>query len=143
MMLGKDIALKSCVNNKYLSILNEGKISFSQNDIKNCDILTMRYVGKYITLKDKNGKYITCNLYNTLELSKDIFGDNEKFEIEWIDENLFSLKAINGCYISVQTDGKVELNKKDVNINEQLNMIVKKEESLLEFLSFLKDMSMY
>ena len=82
-------------------------------------------------------------MYNTLELNKEIFGDNEKFEIEWIDENLFSLKAINGCYISVQNDGKVELNKKDVNINEQLNMIVKKEESLLEFLSFLKDMSMY
>ena len=48
MMLGKDIALKSCVNNKYLSILNEGKISFSQNDIKNCDILTMRYMQENI-----------------------------------------------------------------------------------------------
>ena len=48
MMLGKDIALKSCVNNKYLSILNEGKISFCQNDIKNCDILTMRYMQENI-----------------------------------------------------------------------------------------------
>ena len=58
MMLGHYIAIKSCNNDKYFSISNDGKISFNQNDINNCTILKMRYEGRYITLEYKPGKYI-------------------------------------------------------------------------------------
>ena len=137
MMIGHYIALKSCNNNKYLSISNDGKISFNQNDIENCNILTMRYEGKYITLKDKTGKYISSNAYNSLELNKEIVGDNERFEIEWQDEDLFALKANNGFYISVQKDGKIDVNQKNISLSEQLSMSEQKEENLVEFLNFV------
>ena len=137
MMIGHYIALKSCNNNKYLSISNDGKISFNQNDIENCNILIMRYEGKYITLKDKTGKYISSNAYNSLELNKEIVGDNERFEIEWQDEDLFALKANNGFYISVQKDGKIDVNQKNISLSEQLSMSEQKEENLVEFLNFV------
>jgi hypothetical protein len=65
----------------------------------------MRYEGRYITLKSKNtGKYLSLNAYGTLELDKNNVTDNERFEIEWVNDNIFCLKANNGFYISVQQD---------------------------------------
>ena len=59
--------------------------------------------------------------------------DNERFEIEWLDDNIFSLKANNGLYISVQSNGKIEINKKsNYDKSEQFNMTVNNKESLLE-----------
>ena len=140
MLLGHYISIKSCSNDKYLSISNDGKIFFNQSDIKNSNILIMRYEGKYITLQEKSGKYISCNTYyNSLELNKDknIIGDNERFEIEWINEDLFALKANNSFYISVQKDGKVDVNQKYISECEQFSMTEQKEESLMEFLNFV------
>ena len=137
MLLGHHIAIKSCNNDKFISIANDGKIFFNQSDIKQCNILIMRYEGKYITLQDKTGKYMSFNTYyNTLELNKDIIGDNERFEIEWINEDLFALKANNGFYISVQKDGKIDINQKNISICEQFFMTEQKEESLIDFLGF-------
>ena len=114
MLLGHYIAIKSCNNDKYISISNDGKILFDQSDIKNCNIFIMRYQGKYITLQDnKTKKYISYNsYYNSLELNKDTIGDSERFEIEWINDDLFALKANNGCYISVKKMEKLILIKK-------------------------------
>ena len=141
MLLGHYIAIKSCNNDKYISISNDGKIFFDQSDIKNCIILIMRYQGKYITLQDnKTKKYISYNsYYNSLELNKDkdTIGDSERFEIEWINDDLFALKANNGCYISVQKDGKIDINQKNISECEKFSMTQQKEESLLEFLDFV------
>ena len=137
MMLGHYIAIKSCFNDKYLSLSNDGKIYFNQNDIKNCFILIMRYIGKYVTFQDKNNKYLSYNAYyNCLELNKDISGESERFEIEWLNEDIFALKAYNGFYISVINDGIIDISKKNININEQFFMTEQKEESILEFLGF-------
>ena len=137
-MLGHFIAMKSCFNQKYLSILSEGKISFNQADIKKCTILIMRYVGKYITLQYEKGKYLSCNTYGAIELiEKKIVGENERFEIEWLDENLFALKACNGFYLSVQKDEKIETNQKNVGVNEQFSMTLQKKETILEFLNLV------
>ena len=137
MMLGHYIAIKSCFNDKYLSLSNDGKIYFNQNDIKNCFILIMRYIGKYVTFQDKNNKYLSYNAYyNCLELNKDISGESERFEIEWLNEDIFALKAYNGFYISVINDGIIDVSKKNININEQFFMTEQKEESILEFLGF-------
>ena len=137
MMFGHYIAIKSCFNDKYLSLSNDGKIYFNQNDIKNCFILIMRYIGKYVTFQDKNNKYLSYNAYyNCLELNKDISGESERFEIEWLNEDLFALKAYNGFYISVINDGIIDVSKKNININEQFFMTEQKEESILEFLGF-------
>ena len=137
MMFGQYIAIKSCFNDKYLSLSNDGKIYFNQNDIKNCFILIMRYIGKYVTFQDKNNKYLSYNAYyNCLELNKDISGESERFEIEWLNEDIFALKAYNGFYISVINDGIIDVSKKNININEQFFMTEQKEESILEFLGF-------
>ena len=137
MMFGHYIAIKSCFNDKYLSLSNDGKIYFNQNDIKNCFILIMRYIGKYVTFQDKNNKYLSYNAYyNCLELNKDISGESERFEIEWLNEDIFALKAYNGFYISVINDGIIDVSKKNININEQFFMTEQKEESILEFLGF-------
>ena len=69
-------------------------------------------------------------------MDKNNVTDNERFEIEWVNDNIFCLKANNGFYISVQQDGKIELNQTEINQNEQLSMIINKKESLLEFLGF-------
>ena len=136
-MFGHYIAIKSCFNDKYLSLSNDGKIYFNQNDIKNCFILIMRYIGKYVTFQDKNNKYLSYNAYyNCLELNKDISGESERFEIEWLNEDIFALKAYNGFYISVINDGIIDVSKKNININEQFFMTEQKEESILEFLGF-------
>jgi hypothetical protein len=137
MMLGHYIYLKSCYNDKYLSVSNDGRVYFNQIDKKNCDLLKMRYEGKYITLKRTNGKYLSLNYYyGTLDSDKDIITDNERFEIEWINDNIFALKANNGFYISVQKDDRIEVNNKKIDLNAQLNMIPQKDESLYEFLGF-------
>ena len=90
-----------------------------------------------ISLQNINPENISANVDNSLGLDKDIVGDNERFEIEWIHEDLFSLKANNGFYISVQKDGKIEVNQKEINLSEQFSMIEKKEENLFEFLGFV------
>ena len=137
MMLGHYIYLKSCYNDKYLSVSNDGRVYFNQIDIKNSELLKMRYEGKYITLKRNNGKYLSLNYYyGTLDSDKDNITDNERFEIEWIDDNIFTLKANNGFYISAQKDDRIEVNNKKIDLNAQLNMILQKEESLYEFLGF-------
>ena len=135
-MLGHYIYLKSCYNDKYLSVSNDGRVYFNQIDKKNCDLLKMRYEGKYITLKRTNGKYLSLNYYGTLDSDKDIITDNERFEIEWINDNIFALKANNGFYLSVQKDDRIEVNNKKIDLNAQLNMIPQKDESLYEFLCF-------
>ena len=137
MMLGHYIYLKSCYNDKYLSVSNDGRVYFNQIDIKNSELLKMRYEGKYITLKRNNGKFLSLNYYyGTLDSDKDNITDNERFEIEWINDNVFALKANNGFYISAQKDDRVEVNNKKIDLNAQLNMIQQKDESLYEFLGF-------
>ena len=138
MMLGSYIAIKSCLNNNYLSKSNDGKLCFNQKDIKNSEILILRYEGKYITLKSKKTeKYLSLSTYGTIELDKNNVTDNERFEIEWIDDNIFSLKTNNGFYISVQNNGKIEIIKKiNINKSEKFSMTVNNKESLLEFLGF-------
>ena len=137
MMLGHYIYLKSCYNDKYLSVSNDGRVYFNQIDIKNSELLKMRYEGKYITLKRNNGKFLSLNYYyGTLDSDKDNITDNERFEIEWINDNVFALKANNGFYISAQKDDRIEVNNKKIDLNAQLNMIQQKDESLYEFLGF-------
>lgn len=137
-MLGHYIKLKSLLNNNCLTISNDGKFSFDENDIKNSIPLNMRYIGKYITLQHKSGKFISSNANGGLELSdKNLVGENERFEIEWLNEDRFALKANNGFYISVQQDGKIELNQKNINLNEQFSMVEQSKESLFEFLHFV------
>ena len=137
MMFAHTVAIQSCFNLKYLTIINNNKISFEEKEIKKSSLLTMRYVGKYISLQEKNGKYLSSNAYNTLELIDKIKpGENELFEIQWVDNNCFSLKANNGFYLSVLKDKNIGINQKIVSINELFIMTVTKEETILEFLGF-------
>ena len=133
MLLSQSIILKSFITNKYLFISKEHGISFDQSDIKKSDILKLRYEGKYITLKSKYG-YISLNNGN-IDFNEEI-GNNERFEIEYLDENWFRLKANNGFYISVQNDGKLNINQKNIDNNEKLLMNVTQKESVFEFLDF-------
>ena len=139
MMLGHYIAIKSCFNDNYLSIANDSQIIFNQKNINNCYILIMRYEGKYVTFQDRNKiKYLSYDAFgNCLELNKDIPGESERFEIEWINEDLFALKAYNGFYISVINNGIIDVSKKNISINEKFSMTEQKEENLFEFLGFI------
>ena len=139
MMLGHYIAIKSCFNDSYLSIANDSQIIFNQKNINNCYILIMRYEGKYVTFQDRNKiKYLSYDAFgNCLELNKDIPGESERFEIEWINEDLFALKAYNGFYISVINNGIIDVSKKNISINEKFSMTEQREENLFEFLGFV------
>ena len=137
MMLSKYIILKAFINDKYLSLTKDGKILFDQNDIKKSDALKLRYEGKYVILKTKFG-HLSVNSTGNLEFINTEITDNERFEIEYIDENWFVLKANNRCYISVQNDGKINANQKNFNNNEKLLMSVTQTESIFEFLDFLR-----
>ena len=135
MMMSQYVNIKSW-NGKYFSISQYGKPVFEKNDIKESDILIMKYEGKYVTFRTKNGKYLSASQYGTLELDKEKVGSTERFEIEWINENSIALKSFYGFYISVLKDGKIELNQKILTGNEKMELIVEKVESLLEFLQF-------
>ncbi len=128
------VALKS-YNGKYLSMLSNGKLICDKNDIKDADILIMKYEGRYVTFKAKNGKYISA-VNGTLEADKDKIGSSERFEIEWLNEDWFALKSNIGLYVSIQKDGKIEVNQKNIVENAQFNLTVKNVESLFEFLRF-------
>ena len=134
MMMSHYIALKS-KNGKYLSISSNGKLMSDKNDIKDCDIFIMKYEGRYVTFKAKNGKYISA-VNGTLEADKDKIGSSERFEIEWLNEDWFALKSNIGLYVSIQKDGKIEVNQKNIVENAQFNLTVKNVESLFEFLRF-------
>ena len=133
-MMAHYVALKS-YNGKYLSMLSNGKIICDKNDIKDADILIMKYEGRYVTFKAKNGKYISA-VNGTLEADKDKIGSSERFEIEWLNEDWFALKSNIGLYVSIQKDGKIEVNQKNIVENAQFNLTVKNVESLFEFLRF-------
>ena len=133
-MMAHYVALKS-YNGKYLSMLSNGKLICDKNDIKDADILIMKYEGSYITFKAKNGKYISA-VNGTLETDKDKIGSSERFEIEWLNEDWFALKSNIGLYVSIQKDGKIEVNQKNIVENAQFNLTVKNVESLFEFLRF-------
>ena len=133
-MMAHYVALKS-YNGKYLSMLSNGKLICDKNDIKDADILIMKYEGRYVTLKAKNGKYISA-VNGTLETDKDKIGSSERFEIEWLNEDWFALKSNIGLYVSIQKDGKIEVNQKNIVENAQFNLTVKNVESLFEFLRF-------
>ena len=133
-MMAHYVAIKS-YNGKYLSMLSNGKIICDKNDIKDADILIMKYEGRYVTFKAKNGKYISA-VNGTLEADKDKIGSSERFEIEWLNEDWFALKSNIGLYVSIQKDGKIEVNQKNIVENAQFNLTVKNVESLFEFLRF-------
>ena len=133
-MMAHYVALKS-YNGKYLSMLSNGKLICDKNDIKDADTLIMKYEGRYVTFKAKNGKYISA-VNGTLEADKDKIGSSERFEIEWLNEDWFALKSNIGLYVSIQKDGKIEVNQKNIVENAQFNLTVKNVESLFEFLRF-------
>ena len=133
-MMAHYVALKS-YNGKYLSMLSNGKLICDKNDIKDADILIMKYEGRYVTFKAKNGKYISA-VNGTLEADKDKIGSSERFEIEWLNEDWFALKSNIGLYVSIQKDGKIEVNQKNIVENAQFNLTVNNVESLFEFLRF-------
>ena len=131
-MIGHYIALKS-KNGKFLSKSSNGKLICDKKDIKDAEILIMKYEGRYVTFKTKNGKYISA-VNGTLEADKDKIGSSERFEIEWLNEDWFALKSNAGTYASIQKDGKIDVSQKNADENAQFSLIVKKVESLFEFL---------
>ena len=133
MMLSQYVQLKSS-NNKFLSIQN-GILSCDKTE-KDCDIFIMKYEGRYVTFQTKGGKYLSATINGTIEAGKDKIGGTERFEIEWLDDEWFVLKLNNGNYISVQKDGKIDINQKNIEENEKFKLIVKSVESLIEFLRF-------
>ncbi len=133
-MISQYIQLKAS-NNKFLSISQNGKLLFDKTE-KDCDIFTMKYEGKYVIFQTKAGKYLSASINGTLEADKDKVGGTERFEIEWLDEEWFALKSNNGNYISVQKDGKIDINQKNIEENEKFKLILKNVETLIEFLRF-------
>ena len=95
----------------------------------------MKYEGRYVTLKLKSGKFISVSMNGTLEIDKDKAGNNERFEIEWLNDDWFALKSNSGNYFSTQKDGKVEAIQKKIGVNEKFSLKVQKIESLIEFLN--------
>ena len=131
-MMSQYIIIKS-YNGKYLSLSQNGKIMFDKYNNKEADTLIMNYIGRYITLKTK-GKYLSVTTNGTVEIDKDKVGSSERFEIEWLDDEWFILKSNYGYYFTVQKDGKLDANQKDIGPNEKFSLITKKVESLFEFL---------
>ena len=129
------IIIKS-YNGKYFSISQNGKLICDKNDVKEAEILTMKYEGRYITLQIKPGKYLSASINGSIEIDKDKVGNNERFEIEWMDEHWFALKTFYGYYISLQKEGRIEGTQKNIGNNEKFSLIVEKVESLCEFLNF-------
>ena len=134
-MLSRYVQLESS-NNNFLSISQNGKLLLFDKNEKDCDIFIMKYEGRYVTFQTKAGKYLSATINGTIEADKDKIGENERFEIEWLDDEWFVLKSNNGNYISVQKDGKIDINQKNIEENEKLKLIVKSVESLIEFLRF-------
>ena len=133
-MLTQYVGIKA-FNGKYLISTSGGKIVFDKNDIKDNEIFALKQDGSYVTLKTKFGKYISVTSNNNgLEAEKDKVGNSEKFEIDIKDNNKFTLKTLSGLYVSVQKDGKIELVKKQPSDNETFQFVVKKVESLTDFL---------
>ena len=135
MMMNHYIVLKSS-NGKYLSISPNAKLICDKNDIKEAEVIIMKYEGRYVTLKLKSGKFISVSMNGTLEIDKDKAGNNERFEIEWLNDDWFALKSNSGNYFSTQKDGKVEAIQKKIGVNEKFSLKVQKIESLIEFLNF-------
>ena len=135
MMLSQNVQLKSS-NNKFLSVSQNGKSLLCDKSEKDSDIFIMKYEGRYVTFQTKGGKYLSATVNGTLEADKDKIGGTERFEIEWLDDEWFVLKSNNGNYISVQKDGKIDINQKNIEENEKFKLIVKRVESLIEFLCF-------
>ena len=129
------VALKS-YNGKFLSLSSNGKFMCDKNDIKDCDIFIMKYEGRYVTFLTKTHKYLSASPNATLEADREKIGSAERFEIEWVDEDWFVLKANYGNYVSVQKDGKIEITQKLLQDNEKFKLIEQKVESLFEFLQF-------
>ena len=104
--------------------------------MKDNEIFILKQEDGYVTLKTKFGKYISVTSNSGLEAEKDKIGNNEKFEIDIKDNNQFTLKSYFGFYVSAQKDGKLEVNKKVASENETFQFVLKKVESLTEFLKF-------
>ena len=122
-------------NGKYLTSTSGGKIFFDKNDMKDNEIFSLKQDGVNVTLKTKFGKYISVTSNNNgLEAEKDKVGNSEKFEIDIKDNNKFTLKTLSGLYVSAQKEGKIELVKKQPSDNETFQFVVKKVESLTDFL---------
>ena len=134
-MLTQYVAIKSTFG-KYLTSSSGGKISCDKNDIKDNEVFTIRQDGAYITIKTKFGKYISVTSNNGLEADKDKIGNNKKLELELKDNNKFYLKSFFGSYVSAQKDGKIDVNKKSASDNETFQFVVRKVDSLTEFLKF-------
>ena len=134
-MMSQYIIIKSFTG-KYFSISQNGKLLCDKSDMKEAETLIMKYEGRYITLRIKPGKYVSLTINGAFEIDKDKVGNNERFEIEWLDEDWFALKTYYGFYFSVQKDGKVEANQKNVGNNEKFSLTVQKVESLFEFINF-------
>ena len=135
MMMSQYVIIKS-FNEKYISIAPNGKLICDKNDIKDCDTFIIKYEGRYIIFETKPGKYLSSNINGSIDTDKEKIGSTERFEIEWINDDWFALKTNFGNYFSIQKDGKVEANQKNIGTNEKFCFIVKKVESLIEFLKF-------
>ena len=104
--------------------------------MKDNEVFTIRQEGAFITIKTKFGKYVTVTSNGEIEADRDKIGNNEKFEIEFKDNNKFTLKSCFGNYVSAQKNGKLDVNKKQASDFETFQFVVKKVESLTEFLRF-------
>ena len=104
--------------------------------MKDNEVFSIRQEGAFITIKTKFGKYISVTSNGEVEAEKDKVGNNEKFEIDIKDNNKCTLKSCFGNYVSAQKNGKLDVNKKQASDLETFQFIVKKVESLTEFLKF-------
>ena len=132
-MLTQKVGIKSC-HGKYLTSTSGGKITCDKSEIKDNEIFVLKRYEGFVTLKTKYGKYISVNSNNTLEAEKDKVTEFEKFEIEFLDNNKFHLKANNGFYVCVTKEGKIEVNRKEAKDFETLEFILKDVELLSDCL---------
>jgi len=134
-MLTQKVGIKS-FHGKYLTSSSGGKITCDKSEIKDNEVFVLKQNGGFVTFKTKFGKYISVNSSNALEAEKDKVSDSEKFEIEFIDNNVFHLKSSNGFYVSATKDGKLEVNKKEAKDWETFEFILKDVELLSDCLKF-------
>ena len=98
-MLTQYVGIKS-FHSKFLTSSSGGKLVCDKNEMKDNEVFTIRQEGAFITIKTKYGKYITVTSNGEIEADRDKVGNNEKFEIEFKDNNKFTLKSCFGNYVS-------------------------------------------
>ena len=134
-MLTQKVGIKS-FHGKYLTSSSGGKITCDKSDIKDNEIFILKQNEGFVTFKTKFWKYISVNSNSALEAEKDKVTESEKFEIEFLDNNKFHLKASNGFYVCATKEGKLEVNRKEAKDWETFEFILKDVELLSDCLRF-------